>query len=84
MHKLHIFLTYVSINNQKLSFGNLLLVHLSKCLLSILGLLETDISVVLKVLLIVALNLSRFDLTELSEECLELGIVSTLGETLNE
>lgn len=47
MNKLHIFLTYMSIYNQKLAFGDLLFVHFQECLLSILGLLEADISVVL-------------------------------------
>ena len=84
MYELHVFLTYMSIYNQKLAFGNLLLVHLSECFLSILWLFETNISVVLKVLLIVTLNLSRFDFTKISEESFELLVVSALGKTLDE
>ena len=62
-----ILLANVLVDNQELIFSDLFFVHLKHGSLSMFGILKADITVILKIALLIALYLSRFNITVLSE-----------------
>lgn len=79
LSRLVILLADVLVNNQKLIFRDLLLVHLKNGSLSMFGVLKTDVTVVLKVALFIALDSDGFDVAKLGKHFLELCVFSALG-----
>ena len=73
-----ILLADVLVYDQELIFSDLFLVHLKHGSFSILWILKADISVIFKVVLLIALYLSGFNLTVLNEKFLKLIIIGAL------